>query len=67
MKKAALTGRRFGDLLDRVEKLGDRPRPGLRRQGFRNDPAGSGATRPELRLAEDIETTADSSVHGSLL
>ena len=53
-------------MLDRIEKLGDRPRAGLGDQRVRGDPAGVGAPGHELRLAEDIETTADSSVHGSL-
>lgn len=66
MQEAALTGRDFRDVLDRIEKLGDRPRAGLGDQGVRSDPAGVGAPGHELRLAEDIETTADSSVHGSL-
>lgn len=67
MQEAALAGRGFRNLLNRVEKLGDRPRARMGDQGFGSNPAGSGAPGPELRLAEDIETTADSSVHGSLL
>lgn len=66
MQEAALAGRRFRDVLDGVEKLGDRARPGMGRQGVRCDPAGDGAPGYELRLAEDIESTADSSVHRSL-
>lgn len=66
MQEAALPGGGFGDVLDRIEQIGDRPRARSLRQGFRCNPAGGGAPGYELRLAEDIETTADSSVHGSL-
>lgn len=66
MQEAALSGRGFRNVLDGVEKLGDRPRPGMGRQRVRCDSAGDGAPSHELRLAEDIESTADSSVHRSL-
>ena len=39
MQEAALAGRRFGHLLDRVEKMSNRAWPRMWGQGVRRDPA----------------------------